>query len=81
MGGIKEVLPSDVIHLAEPNEECLVEVLINVITSIKDGRVLPKMEIHQKVAPLYTWSKVKNKNIYCSGSQLHGLWSSGPLQQ
>ena len=58
VGGVPEVLPSEVLQLAEPNVSSIVKKLDHVIGEIKNNRVMSRQEIHDIVAPFYTWQKV-----------------------
>nr|CAB3264858.1 phosphatidylinositol N-acetylglucosaminyltransferase subunit A [Phallusia mammillata] len=61
VGGIPEVLPTDLIHLADPSVHSLLTNLHKVIENIRKGNVTSKPEIHKKVSRLYTWPKVASR--------------------
>jgi len=61
VGGVPEVLPSEVLQLAEPNVSSIVKKLDHVIGEIKNNRVMSRQEIHDIVAPFYTWQKVAER--------------------
>ncbi|KAM3134405.1 hypothetical protein pb186bvf_013518 [Paramecium bursaria] len=58
VGGVSEVLPSDILHLAEPNPE-------SIIKAIDEG--IPKShfnqyyKIHQRVSQMYSWNHVADR--------------------
>ena len=59
VGGIPEVLPKDLIYMAEPSASAIISALNTVIEKIKLGKTPTKHEMHGRIAPLYTWPKVK----------------------
>ncbi|CAK8697583.1 phosphatidylinositol N-acetylglucosaminyltransferase subunit A-like [Clavelina lepadiformis] len=61
VGGIPEVLPEDLVHLAHPNAKSLLSTVIEAVNKLKSGQLLTKEDIHKKVAHLYTWPKVAKR--------------------
>jgi len=58
VGGVPEVLPEPVVRLSQPSVSCMLEKLNEVINEIRANCLPPKIDIHRKVARLYTWQKV-----------------------
>ena len=61
VGGIPEVLPPDMIELADPNVDSLVEGLSYAISN-RIGKVDP-IEFHQRVSEMYSWERVANETV------------------
>ncbi|XP_071116250.1 phosphatidylinositol N-acetylglucosaminyltransferase subunit A-like [Haliotis cracherodii] len=61
VGGVGEVLPPDLIYLAEPNVKALVEELERAIRDKKHGRVVSPHEAHERIQDLYTWRNVAKR--------------------
>ncbi|PSN41939.1 N-acetylglucosaminyl-phosphatidylinositol biosynthetic protein [Blattella germanica] len=90
VGGIPEVLPSDLIYLTEPNVPSLLLGLEAALANLRSGNVVPPWECHRRVASLYNWMDVarrtetvyhrvaeeKNKTL---GAQLRNYVPSGVL--
>jgi phosphatidylinositol glycan class A protein len=61
VGGVPEVLPPDMIELADPNVDSLVEGLSRAITD-KIDKVDP-FEFHERVSQIYSWERVANETV------------------
>lgn len=61
VGGVPEVLPPDLIRLAEPSVKCLVKELENAILDRRKGRFVPPLEAHKRVSKMYTWQNVARR--------------------
>nr|XP_002120505.1 phosphatidylinositol N-acetylglucosaminyltransferase subunit A [Ciona intestinalis] len=90
VGGIPEVLPSDLIHLAEPRVDSLLQALYDVIVKVKQKQVPTREEMHLRVAPLYTWPKVakRTEKVYNAAAfrpkpqlsnRIHKFYRCGPV--
>jgi len=66
VGGVPEVLPSNIVHLCKPSVHSIVQVLSDVIVAVRGGKFLSREIIHRQVAPLYTWQKVaaRTEKVY-----------------
>jgi len=62
VGGVPEVLPPDMITLADPNVEALVMGLSMVLSSEKIITVDP-YELHKKIKAMYSWERVAKETI------------------
>lgn len=71
VGGIPEVLPPDLIWIAEPNVQALTKALEQAIQSHRQGTRLSHQEMHNRVKPLYTWQDAAKRTdkIYDSIQQ------------
>lgn len=58
VGGIPEVLPPDMLYLADPTEESIEAKLEAAINNVDN---IPAQENHEKVKKLYSWRKVAQK--------------------
>ncbi|XP_055354714.1 phosphatidylinositol N-acetylglucosaminyltransferase subunit A-like [Paramacrobiotus metropolitanus] len=63
VGGIPEVLPPDMIRLAEPNARALEECLIMAISDLlnKPGSFLSSQECHERIRKMYCWDNVAER--------------------
>ena len=75
MGGVPEVLPNDMIHLAEPNVSCeqdLVHLIVTKVTALaealdeaieirKSGHQLDMWEAHCRVKEMYNWYQIAER--------------------
>lgn len=61
VGGIPEVLPPELIWLAPPSVDGLVQGLRRAIEHRQAGRVLCPLEAHNRVRRFYRWSNVANR--------------------
>ncbi|KAL7066278.1 glycosyl transferase, group 1 family protein [Cryptosporidium serpentis] len=59
VGGIPEVLPSDILKLAKPSVSSMVNKLINAIDMIRNGEIDPE-KLHNRVSRMYSWHDVAN---------------------
>lgn len=61
VGGVPEVLPPDLIYLAEPNDQSLRDELERAIADKRSGRNVPPFEAHNRIKLLYTWRDVAQR--------------------
>ncbi|VDH90319.1 phosphatidylinositol glycan, class A [Mytilus galloprovincialis] len=61
VGGVPEVLPPDLIYLAEPNDQSLREELERAIADKRAGRNVPPFMAHNRIKLLYTWRDVAHR--------------------
>jgi phosphatidylinositol glycan class A protein len=61
VGGIPEVLPNDLIQLAEPSVSALVHELDIAINKCITKSYLPPQMLHDTVKKLYTWQNVARR--------------------
>lgn len=61
VGGIPEVLPSDLIYLTEPNVPSLLLGLETALANLRSGNVVPPWDCHHRVALLYNWMDVARR--------------------
>lgn len=57
VGGVPEVLPDDMIMLAEPELETMLVQLERAVLYVRDGRLRPS-EVHERISKAYTWDRV-----------------------
>ncbi|KAL8571190.1 hypothetical protein ACOMHN_010651 [Nucella lapillus] len=90
VGGVPEVLPPDLIYLAEPNVKALAEALEKAIEDHQLGRAVPPWQAHNRVKHMYTWTNVaqRTEQVYDrvtaipvrdTGTRLHRYYACGPL--
>ncbi|XP_045162408.2 phosphatidylinositol N-acetylglucosaminyltransferase subunit A-like [Mercenaria mercenaria] len=61
VGGVPEVLPPDMIKLAEPSVKALVSALDEAISDQRNGRVIDPQEAHERIKNMYTWPNVARR--------------------
>ncbi|KAK2184846.1 hypothetical protein NP493_250g02001 [Ridgeia piscesae] len=61
VGGVPEVLPPDLIQLAEPSSKAVMEALEKAIENHRTGHFVPPAEVHERVKKLYTWQNVARR--------------------
>ncbi|BFZ17338.1 hypothetical protein BsWGS_20377 [Bradybaena similaris] len=61
VGGIPEVLPPELIYLAEPNVQALAKELEKAIEDRIHGRNLDPYEMHKRIQALYSWRDVAQR--------------------
>jgi len=61
VGGVPEVLPPDMIHLADPNVDSLVKELSRAVSE-KNENANP-FKFHQRVREMYSWERVARETI------------------
>ncbi|XP_072032926.1 phosphatidylinositol N-acetylglucosaminyltransferase subunit A-like [Amphiura filiformis] len=68
VGGVPEVLPEDLILLAEPSVKSLVEALNEAIARKRNNSVLPPEHIYTRMKDIYTWQNVaaRTEQVYDS---------------
>lgn len=73
VGGVPEVLPSDMIVLSYPEEEHLYTAVEEAISKLRSGTVATE-KFHQRVSQMYSWESVAERTevVYLNGmGQLH----------
>jgi len=70
VGGIPEVLPPDLIYLAEPSLSAVQVQLEQAISDRRSGNVYDEFEVHERIKALYTWQDVarRTEHVYNSVS-------------
>lgn len=65
VGGIPEVLPDDMMNLAEPNVQDIIHVLSRVIKNFHSSNIDP-FSFHSRVEKMYNWNKIglRTEKIY-----------------
>ena len=59
VGGVTEVLPPDLLFLAAPDPDALVEALADALDALRtDGTTNDPRAIHERVAKMYAWEDV-----------------------
>ena len=61
VGGVPEVLPPDLIRLADPSSKSLISALEDAIASSKRGDFVDPFVAHARVKKLYTWQNVAKR--------------------
>lgn len=61
VGGIPEVLPSDLIYLVEPTVPALIEGLEKAIKDYKLGLNISPDKVHKKIESFYNWFNVTKR--------------------
>lgn len=66
VGGVFEVLPPDMIYLAEPSIKDLTRVIDKAIRDYKAGDMLLPTECHERIKNMYTWNNVacRTEKVY-----------------
>ncbi|KAI5969673.1 SPT14 [Candida margitis] len=67
VGGIPEVLPSNMTSFAEPEEDSLVETTLDAVYKIQSGEINTS-NFHERVATMYSWSNIaqRTEEVYDS---------------
>ncbi|EGR34242.1 hypothetical protein IMG5_019260 [Ichthyophthirius multifiliis] len=87
VGGIVEVLPEHMVHLANPNPE---ELTLKLLEAIPNAKNVPAQQFHNQVSEMYNWMMVakRNEKVYQKIMKLPRLtlrerfqryYSSGPF--
>jgi phosphatidylinositol glycan class A protein len=73
VGGIPEVLPCSMITLSEPNVADLIKKLDKLIGKFKCGKLIDKIEMHEKIKNMYNWHDVAKRTeiVYNSVANNH----------
>ncbi len=90
VGGIPEVLPSELIWLTEPSVKGLLDGLERALADRSAGNVISSFEAHAKVKDYYQWDDIakRTQKVYDSvindpvedlGERLHKLWLCGTV--
>jgi len=85
VGGITEVLPEHMVHLAKPDPPKIVEALAEAISQARD---VPSQQFHEEVLSMYNWRNVaeRTEKVYdslpqadsCLSNRIKRVGSSGP---
>lgn len=90
VGGIPEVLPSEMTEFAKPEEDDLVAATMRAISSLRKGKVHPE-RFHDQVRAMYSWTNVAQRTervydgitgaiseeeFYFFGNEFTGGWSA-----
>ncbi|XP_033101410.1 phosphatidylinositol N-acetylglucosaminyltransferase subunit A-like [Anneissia japonica] len=83
VGGVPEVLPADLILLAEPSVNSLLESLEEAIQRKREGTVLKAIDVHNRVKTFYTWQNValRTEQIYHRVSQAESFTLSERIER
>jgi len=90
VGGIPEVLPSQLLWLTDPSVKGLVDGLERALTDKKNGKILSSRQAHAKVEEYYQWDDIVRRTqvVYDSviddevdelGVRLHKYWQCGAI--
>lgn len=60
VGGVPEVLPSDMILLAQPDEDHLLDSLHSAIETVRQGKISAQ-DFHTRVTSMYSWHSVAQR--------------------
>ena len=60
VGGIPEVLPSNMTSFAEPEEDSLVEATLDAIHKIQSGDI-DTSDFHERVGKMYSWADIAQR--------------------
>jgi phosphatidylinositol glycan class A protein len=65
VGGVPEILPEDMMNLAEPNVQDIVSTLSRLIINLPTIQVEPEV-FHHRVEKMYNWSKIglRTEKVY-----------------
>ncbi|KAJ7353784.1 hypothetical protein OS493_032369 [Desmophyllum pertusum] len=61
VGGVPEVLPSDMIKMAEPSVKSLVVALERAVQDARDSRFVSPHVAHERIRTMYTWKNVARR--------------------
>ncbi|KAJ7314883.1 hypothetical protein OS493_039015, partial [Desmophyllum pertusum] len=61
VGGVPEVLPSDMIKMAEPSVKSLVVALDRAVKDARDSRFVSPHVAHERIRTMYTWKNVARR--------------------
>jgi phosphatidylinositol glycan class A protein len=90
VGGIPEVLPSDLVWLAEPSVAGLLHALNTAISDKEAGNVVDPFECHRRIGEYYQWNDIASRTLTvyelatngpesCLSYRLQKLLSCGPI--
>ena len=76
VGGIPEVLPSEMTQFAKPEEDDLVAATLRAISALRNGKVHPQ-RFHDQVKAMYSWTDVarRTERVY------HGITGAIPEEE
>jgi phosphatidylinositol glycan class A protein len=63
VGGVPEVLPPDMIVLADPNVEALVEGVKQAVERQESGDAVDPIEAHRRIERMYSWHRVAVQTV------------------
>jgi phosphatidylinositol glycan class A protein len=63
VGGIPEVLPSDLVWLADPTVEGLIQAINSSIEDKLVGRVVDPLECHRRIQKYYQWQDIAERTL------------------
>jgi phosphatidylinositol N-acetylglucosaminyltransferase subunit A len=90
VGGIPEVLPSEMIEFAKPEEDDIVAATMRAISALRNNKIHPE-RFHDQVKAMYSWTNVAQRtervydgitgtlpeeDFYSFASEYTGGWSS-----
>ncbi|XP_048577269.1 phosphatidylinositol N-acetylglucosaminyltransferase subunit A isoform X5 [Nematostella vectensis] len=61
VGGVPEVLPPDMITMAEPSVQALVDALEDCIRRVRSRSVIDTHTAHERIRAMYTWTNVSKR--------------------
>lgn len=61
VGGVPEVLPPDLIYLADPTVKALARALQEALNDRYQGRAVSPWECHERIKQMYTWARVAER--------------------
>lgn len=66
VGGIPEVLPSDLIYLTEPNVPSLMEGIERALADLRVGNIVCPYEGNLRIKSMYNWQNiaVRTEKVY-----------------
>ncbi|XP_066281291.1 phosphatidylinositol N-acetylglucosaminyltransferase subunit A-like [Branchiostoma lanceolatum] len=72
IGGVPEVLPDQLIYLAEPSVKSLLNALKNAAEDKRRGRIISPRERHERISAMYTWQDVarRTETVYDATAEL-----------
>lgn len=73
VGGVPEVLPDDMIKLAEPSVKSLVAALESALQAARNNTIVPPNTAHERIRTMYTWQNVARRT-----ERVYDLVSAAP---
>jgi phosphatidylinositol glycan class A protein len=79
VGGVPEVLPHDMIHLAEPSVPDMVDKLQRAIAKQASDQVADPWKTHERIVTMYSWQRVATEttHVYDTVLEQGGVRSFG----
>ena len=83
VGGVPEVLPPDLIRLAEPSSKDLINALDKAVADVRRGNRPDPLLVHKRVEALYTWHNVARRTeaVYDTVALSPEIHFSGRIQE